>query len=60
MQDDPRVHRFYRTVDCVFNNKEFHANIQPDNRVINTNWNFDDEFMWKSMAASFVNMLPPA
>ena len=26
-QDDPRVHRFYRTVGCVFNNQRFFANI---------------------------------
>lgn len=25
--DDPRVHRFYRTVGCVFSNKSFFANI---------------------------------
>ena len=47
--DDPRVHRFYRTVDCVFNHKCFFANVQADNRVINTNWAFEDEFMWKAM-----------
>ena len=26
-QEDPRVHRFYRNVDCVFNNRSFYANI---------------------------------
>jgi hypothetical protein len=26
-QDDPRVHRFYRTIDTVFNNKAFYANV---------------------------------
>lgn len=59
-QDDPRVHRFYRTVDCIFNHKCFFANIQADNRVINTNWNFEDEFMWKGMSPTYVNMLPPS
>jgi len=54
------VHRFYRTVDCVFNHKAFYANIQGDNRVINTSWNFADEFMWKAMAPSYVNMLSPS
>lgn len=47
--DDPRVHRFYRTIGCVFNHKYFFANVQADDRVINTNWNFEDEFMWKGM-----------
>lgn len=58
-QEDPRVQRFYRTVDCIFNNKCFYANIQADNRVANTNWNLEDEFMWKGMSQSYVNMLPP-
>jgi hypothetical protein len=59
-QEDPRVHRFYRTVDCVFNNKGFYANVQADNRVVNTSWNFSDEFMWKSMSSTYVNSLPPS
>ena len=53
------MHRFYRTVDCVFNHQCFFANIQADNRVVNTNWNFDDEFMWKGMTPAYINMLPP-
>lgn len=57
-QDDPRVHRFYRTVDCVFNNKNFYANIQADNRVANTIWDFTDDFMWKSMSSTYINSLP--
>lgn len=58
--NDPRVHRFYRTVGCVFNHKFFFANIQADDRVVNTNWNFEDEFMWKGMSTSYINMLTPA
>lgn len=57
--DDPRVHRFYRTIGCVFNHKCFFANIQADDRVINTNWNFEDEFMWKGMSPYFINILSP-
>ena len=53
-QNDPRVHRFYRTVDSVFNNKCFYANVQADNRVANTSWDFADDFMWKAMSASHV------
>jgi centrosomal protein CEP76 len=58
--DDPRVHRFYRTIGCVFNHKSFFANIQADDRVVNTNWNFEDEFMWKGMSPSYINLLTPA
>jgi hypothetical protein len=28
--------------------------------VINTNWNFDDEFMWKGMSPAMINTLSPA
>lgn len=48
--DDPRVHRFYRTVGCVFNNRSFFANIQEDDRVFNVNWDLEDEYMWKGMS----------
>ena len=59
-QDDPRVHRFYRTVDSVFNHKGFFANIQSDNRVVNTQWDLQDEYQWKGMKQSYINMLPPS
>lgn len=58
--DDPRVHRFYRTVGSVFNHKFFFANVQADDRVVNTNWNFKDEFMWKAMLPSMINTLAPS
>jgi len=48
--DDPRVHRFYRTVGSVFNNRSFFANIQDDDRVFNTNWDLEDEYFWKGMS----------
>ena len=48
--EDPRVHRFYRTVHSVFNHRFFFANVQADDRVVNTNWVFEDEFMWKGMS----------
>ena len=47
--DDPRVHRFYRNIGCVFNNRSFYANIQEDDRVFNVNWELEDEYMWKSI-----------
>src|SRR5579875_1496635 len=58
--DDPRVHRFYRTIGCVFNHKHFYANIQADDRCVNTNWNFEDEYMWKAMAHSYISLLSPS
>lgn len=58
--DDPRVHRFYRKVGCVFNHKHFYGNIQVDDVVANTNWDLEDESCWKSMAADMVANLVPA
>ena len=58
--DDPRVHRFYRNIGCVFNNKSFYANIQNDDRVVNTHWDLEDEYMWKAMSRQFINTLQPA
>jgi centrosomal protein CEP76 len=55
--DDPRVHRFYRTIGSVFNHKSFMGNIQADDRVVNTNWEFEDEYMWKQMSSSILNTL---
>lgn len=60
MSDDPRVHRFYRTVGCVFNNRSFFANIQEDDRVFNVSWDFDDEFLWKGMNKAQVSSLQPS
>jgi len=58
-QDDPRVHRFYRTVGCVFNNKRFFANIQADDRVVNICFDLEDEYMWKAMSPSKLEGLRP-
>lgn len=58
--DDPRVHRFYRTVGCVFNHKSFFANIQTDDKVINTSWDLEDEYMWKAMNRTKISKLQPS
>lgn len=58
--DNPKVHRFYRQVGCVFNNKSFFANVQSDDRVVNVNWDLEDEYMWKSMNKSLIATLQPS
>ena len=55
--DDPRVHRFYRKVGCVFNHRTFYGNIQLDDIVANTCWDVQNESMWKSMAADVLDRL---
>ena len=58
--DDPRVHRFYRNVGCVFSNKSFFANIQSDDRVVNTEWDLEDQYLWKAMSPQYINSLTPS
>jgi len=53
------VHRFYRTVGCIFNNKSFFANIQSDERVVNTEWDLEDQYLWKAMNPQQINSLTP-
>ena len=36
----------------MFNNRRFFANIQADERVDNTIYDLEDEYMWKAMAPS--------
>lgn len=55
---DPRVSRFYRTIDCVFNDKHLYANIQPDNQVKNTVMDLNDDGLWKGMDTTMVKALP--
>lgn len=56
---DPRIHRFYRTIGCVFNQTSFYANIQPDDWVISTIFELEDDALWKSMDKQQIKSLPP-
>lgn len=58
--EDPRVHRFYRTIGCVFNHRGFFANVQADDRVVATKFELEDEYMWKGMAQSQIKQLTPS
>ena len=42
------------------NHRAFFGNLQADNRVINTDWNFQEEFSWKGMSQTMLNLLTPA
>jgi centrosomal protein CEP76 len=44
----------------VFNHQSFFANVQQDDRVSNVSWDFEDEYMWKSMSRQMINNLQPA
>lgn len=43
---DPRIHRFYRTIAKIFNDKASYINIQPDDRVISTIYDLEDDTLW--------------
>jgi centrosomal protein CEP76 len=55
--DDPKVFRFYKKIHCVFNESRFYANIQIDDTVFNTNYLFEDEFLWKAIPSDKLNSL---
>lgn len=55
---DPKVFRFYKKIHCVFNDKKFYANIQMDDTVFNTVYNFEDEFIWKRIPYDKIDAMP--
>ena len=55
---DPKVFRFYKKIHCVFNDKKFFANVQVDDTVFNTVYNFEDEFLWKRVPYDKIDALP--
>lgn len=58
--DDPRVHRFYRNIGCVFNNTSFYANIQAQETVVNVSWDLEDDYSWKAMSRQNISTLTPS
>jgi centrosomal protein CEP76 len=57
--NDPRVHRFYRTIGCVFNGRSFYGNIQADDLVVNTNWDLENPSYWKACAPEMLSQVVP-
>jgi centrosomal protein CEP76 len=45
----PKSLTFYKTVNAVYNHKEFYANLQLDDSVSGTKFNFKDGLLWKKM-----------
>lgn len=56
--EDPKVFRFYKRIHCVFSDTKFYANIQIDDTVFNTIYNFEDEFLWKKIFPDKIAALP--
>lgn len=55
---DPRIKSFYRSIGCVFNQNKFYANIQPDDMVKSTIFDFGDDELWKAMDQTMLSALP--
>lgn len=55
---DSRVKKFYRTIGCVFNSTHFYANIQADDHVSHTIFDFGDDSLWKPMDSFHIKALP--
>lgn len=49
----------YQTVECVFNNKTLFANIQADESVARTIFEFNDKVLWKQLAFDPMSAIKP-
>lgn len=56
--NDSKIFKFYKRIHCVLNDVKFFANIQIDDTVFNTIYNFDDDFLWKSIPNDKISSLP--
>jgi centrosomal protein CEP76 len=54
---DPKVFRFYKKIHCVFSDKAFYANVQPDDTVFNTSYVFENETLWKNIPQEKIESL---
>jgi len=43
----------------MFNHKSYYANIQPDNKIVNTIFDIGNATHWKSMDSDIIKSLPP-
>lgn len=56
---DPRLGKRYLTLNCVFNHREFYANIQMDDRLGHTSLTLDDPKSWKPMDRQQLQLVLP-
>lgn len=53
----PKALTYYRTINAVYNNKEYYANIQLDDSISGTKFNFKDGTLWKKMDEGILDEL---
>ena len=55
----PKALTFYKSVHVVYNHDEYYANLQLDDSVTGTKFNFKDRTLWKKMEpAEWEGVLP--
>ena len=53
----PKALTFYKTVNAVYNNRDYYANIQLDDSISGTKFNFKDGTLWKKMDENVLSEL---
>ena len=48
---------YYKTINAVYNHKEYYANLQLDDSVSGTKYNFKDGTLWKKMDEGILSEL---
>ncbi|CEO94544.1 hypothetical protein PBRA_000329, partial [Plasmodiophora brassicae] len=46
------------SIGCLFNHRNFYANVQEDNTARATQWDLTDPMQWKAMTADAIRVLP--
>ncbi len=50
----PKTFKFYKSVHVIYNHSEYYANIQLDDSISGTKFNFFDKNLWKSFSSKIL------
>ncbi len=50
----PKTFKFYKSVHMVYNHQEYYANIQLDDSISGTKFDFQNRNMWKSLNSELI------
>jgi hypothetical protein len=50
----PKTFKFYKSAHMVYNNQEYYANIQLDDSISGTKFDFQNRNMWKSLNSELI------
>lgn len=54
----PKALTYYKTINVIYNHKDYYANIQLDDSVSGTKYNLKDTTLWKKMDEGLISELP--